>query len=177
MNFPSSKPAYHTLLANAPASTLQPLLSLNNQIFATDTSTSTPSTHHSSLPEWQNRLNSPLSIIAYATLPTSDNPTDSNSPSLPVGFIFAHPKQHPDQSSPALHIWLAGVLPASRGTGMFPRLMQMAEGHAREKGVRMLSVATFPAKFEKMYAILTKTGWEGERDLGEGKVLLFKELS
>lgn len=169
---PPHSVSYHTIYANAAASSIQPVLDLNKQIFAIDTSN--PPSHHGTLSEWQKRLDDPLSIIAYATLPS---PASDSSNAPVVGFILAHPKRHPNHSGPALHIWLAGVLPASRGTGTFHGLMKLVEEHARQQSVRTLSVATFPAKFEKMYSILTKTGWESEQDLGEGKVLLMKELS
>lgn len=161
---------YHTLQAGTSPSALQPVLDLNNTIFGADAQSST--SHHSSLMEWQRRLDDPVSIIAYSTLSKPEMPdTDT-----PVGFIFAHPKLHAANTTPALHIWLAGVLPASRGTGMFHGLMEKVEEQAHQHGVKTLSVATFPAKFEKMYSILTKTGWSGEKDLGGGKVLLTKEL-
>jgi GNAT superfamily N-acetyltransferase len=165
----TTTPSYHALNANATSDELQPLVDLNNLIFKNSTDVSDSASHHGSLAEWQKRLNDPFSTLVYATLPS----TGAN----PVGFIFAHPKQHARAFDPTLHIWLAGVLPASRGTGMFHGMMKQVEDHAREKGIKTLSVATFPAKFEKMYSILTKTGWDGEQDLGDGKVLLIKVLS
>ncbi|ETN42856.1 uncharacterized protein HMPREF1541_02014 [Cyphellophora europaea CBS 101466] len=163
---------YYTLLQGSPETALQPVLDLNNQIFQVDTAAS--GTHHGSLTEWQKRLGEPLSIIVCAGL---NGQTQGDTEISPVGFIFAHPKQHGGDSQPALHIWLAGVLPASRGSGTFHGLMTRVERHAREKDVKTLSVATFPAKFSRMYSILRGTGWSGEKDLGGGKVLLTKALT
>lgn len=171
MSMSSPQVKYHILQAGSSPSAIQPVLDLNNTIFGADAPPST--SHHGSLTEWQKRLDNPASLIAYATLSKAETPEADT----PVGFIFAHPKLHEGQSGPALHIWLAGVLPASRGTGMFHGLVDKVEEQARQHGVKTLSVATFPAKFEKMYSILTKTGWSGEKDLGGGKVLLTKELS
>lgn len=42
-----------------------------------------------------------------------------------------------------------------------------------------MTVATFPSKFGRMYAVLLKTGWKlvDDVDMGEeGKVLLTKEV-
>lgn len=165
---------YHILQAGSPPSAIQPVLDLNNTIFGVDAS----ATHHNSLTEWQKRLDDPASIIAYATLSAAAAAAaETVDESALVGFIFAHPKTHAGESTPVLHIWLAGVLPASRGTGMFHGLMDRVEEQARRKGVKTLSVATFPARFEKMYAILNKTGWSGEKDAGGGKVVLTKDLS
>jgi GNAT superfamily N-acetyltransferase len=176
MTTTTSQPVYHTLYADAPEPLLQAVLDLNNQIFGVDPTR--PVSHHGSLSEWRDRLDEPLSIITYATisLVNKELPPGAEVGDGPAGFIFAHPKIHPGESAPTLHIWLAGVLPASRGTGMFQGLMRTIEDHAAKNAVKILSVATFPAKFGKMYSILLKTGWTREQDLGNGKVLLFKEL-
>lgn len=78
---------------------------------------------------------------------------------------------------PTLHVWLAGVSESARGTGIFAALMSEVEGHARSLDVAALSVATFPAKFEKMYAILQKQGWKAREWTESGrKVLMTKTL-
>jgi GNAT superfamily N-acetyltransferase len=146
---------------------LQPILDLSNKIFSAEVSTE--ATHHSSLVEWQRRLSYSQSAIVTAAL-------DAESSQQPVGFIFAHPKQHTLNAEPVLHIWLAGVLPECRGGGVFHRLMTLVEVHALQFGAERISVATYPNKFEKMYSILSKTGWEVTTDLGGGKVLLMKSL-
>lgn len=78
---------------------------------------------------------------------------------------------------PTLHIWLAGVSDKARGSGIFAALMGEVEDHARSKGVKALSVATFPDEYAKMYAILQKQGWEVKdwRDNGR-KVLMIKAI-
>jgi hypothetical protein len=171
----------HTLDSSSPISSIEPVLSLSNQIF--DTQSSSP-THHSSLEEWSIRLNNPNSILVYGSLnrppPSSSVPIDSASadptPRI-IGFIFAHLKTESALPHPTLHIWLAGVSENARGTGVFAALMSKVESHARSVDIEGLSVATFPTRFGKMYAILQKQGWEA-RDWKEGgkKVLMMKPL-
>ena len=161
------------LRRDATNSEIQPILDLSNSIFGSETSAPIVS-HHGSLEEWQNRLSSAESVIVYATVPTTENSNGA----VPVGFVFAHPKRRSEEDAdPALHIWLAGILPSQRGGRLFQKLMQAVELHAREKGIAILSVATFPSKFVKMYSILKKTGWEEVETFENGKVLLRKDLS
>jgi GNAT superfamily N-acetyltransferase len=148
---------------------LQPILDLSNQIFGVEASAE--GTHHSSLSEWVRRLSDAQAFIASAA--TLDRESTSKQP---VGFMFVHPKQHTANAEPVLHIWLAGVLPAYRGEGVFHRLMTMVEEHALQFGAARISVATYPKRFEKMYSILSKTGWEVTNDLDDGKILLMKSL-
>jgi len=76
-----------------------------------------------------------------------------------------------------LHVWLAGVSEEARGTGVFAALMGTVENHARTLDIGALSVATFPAKFGKMYTILQKQGWEAkEWTESDNKVLMMKTL-
>lgn len=95
-----------------------------------------------------------------------------------TGFVFAHMKT--DDAAlpfPTLHIWLAGVSDKARGTGVFATLMGKVETHARSKGVKALSVATFPDKYGKMYAILQKQGWEAQDWSDDGrKVLMMRTI-
>lgn len=164
--------AYSTLVQGADPSALQPILLLSNTIFGVGPSQ--PATHHSSLAEWSNRLNDPESIIACAT-----QASDGDA-SKPVGFIFAYPKKFQSlNDSPGLHIWLSGVSEDCRGGGVFGFLMCMVERFASERRFQRMTVATFPSKFGRMYAVLLKTGWKlvDDVDMGEeGKVLLTKEV-
>lgn len=103
---------------------------------------------------------------------TSGDPT----PEI-IGFIFAHLRNEAALPHPTLHIWLAGVSENARGTGLFAALMRKVESHARSVDIEGLSVATFPAKFGKMYAILQKQGWEARDWKEDGKkVLMMKSL-
>ncbi|KEF62445.1 uncharacterized protein A1O9_00417 [Exophiala aquamarina CBS 119918] len=171
----------HKLDSTALASNLEPVLNLSNLIF--DTQSSRP-THHSSLEEWSIRLSRPDSILVYSTSSSSQYSPPRLSTSIstdpaPVvlGFVFAHMKSDRTLPHPTLHIWLAGVSEDTRGTGVFAALMSKVEDHARSLSIGALSVATFPAKYEKMYTILQKQGWE-EREWTERgrKVLMMKPI-
>lgn len=161
--------AYHSVLGGASTSVIQPVLDLSNAVFGGPTGQ--VSTPHGSLKEWQSRLSENNAIIVYAS---NDKP-DLQNPGKPVGFIFAHPRHV--EPGDGLHIWLAGISPASRGGGIFHGMMQVLENHARKNNVLTLTVCTFPAKFETMYRILCKTGWTEVEKLDAGKVLLRKNLS
>jgi GNAT superfamily N-acetyltransferase len=68
-------------------------------------------------------------------------------------------------------------LQKARGSGVFAALMSEVEKYARAQRVKALSVCTFPEKFEKMFAILQKQGWEGVEWREEHhKVLMMKRL-
>ncbi|KAK5294703.1 hypothetical protein LTR99_009509 [Exophiala xenobiotica] len=91
----------HSLDASASKTTIEPILSLSDQIF--NTAASSP-THHSSLDEWHKRLSLPSSVLLYAR-DTSPSSTEGRL----VGFMFAHPKTDSSLPCQTLHIWLAGV--------------------------------------------------------------------
>jgi hypothetical protein len=54
--------------------------------------------------------------------------------------------------------------------------MRMVEGFAREKGLKRMSVATFPERFARMFEILRKGGWNVAGDEVEGKAVLVKDV-
>ncbi|KAJ9625375.1 uncharacterized protein PV06_07607 [Exophiala oligosperma] len=168
----------HKLDSTASGEAIRPILSLSNYIF--DTSSSPP-THHSSLDEWHRRLSKPDSIILYATpLPMSGDSSSASKDQTELeeevlGFIFAHVKANPQISTRTLHIWLAGTTATSRGRGVFASLVTSLEQQARNRGVDMLSVCTFPETFSKMFAILQKTGWTVQAWLEDGKKVLMSK--
>jgi GNAT superfamily N-acetyltransferase len=163
--------AYSRLLQDASASDIQPVLDLSNAIFSTEGAVST---HHGSLKEWQSRLAERNSIVVYASTRKKD---DFLATGPPIGFIFAHPRHGSStEEAHSIHIWLAGISPASRGGGIFQGLMNELDAHARERNISKLSVCTYPAKFGTMYRILLKTGWRQVEELDGGKVLLRKNL-
>ncbi|KAJ9502596.1 hypothetical protein LTR96_005717 [Exophiala xenobiotica] len=159
----------HSLDASASKTTIEPILSLSDQIF--NTAASSP-THHSSLDEWHKRLSLPSSVLLYAR-DTSPSSTEGRL----VGFMFAHTKTDSSLPCQILHIWLAGVTEQARGTGIFAALMMAVEQHARKHDIQELSVCTYPGKFGKMFAILQKTGWKVWAWMEGGeKVLMIKTV-
>ncbi|KAI5369886.1 Putative acyl-CoA N-acyltransferase [Septoria linicola] len=137
------------------------ILDLSNSIFAASCeavaseSIARPSTQAS---EWQRRLELPGSIILYVT---SDD--GSACSAHIIGFLFVHLKSHPESGSlsPLPHIWLAGVDPLSRGSGVFPLMLKHASNHARTAlGADAMTVCTYPRRFARMYEILKRTGWK-----------------
>ncbi|KAK5057832.1 hypothetical protein LTR84_011833 [Exophiala bonariae] len=179
----------HTLDASSPRTSLEPVLRLSNRIFNT---TASEPTHHSSLDEWCARLRQKDSILVYGSTAPDESIDPASADGMPkrggqvqvqtqarevVGFVFAVVKTEPALPFPTLHVWLAGVSERARGSGVFAALMSRVQHHARSKGVNGLSVATFPATFGKMYAILLKQGWEAREWKEEGKkVLMIKAI-
>lgn len=128
--------------------TFRKLLALSISIFDPETPESDlPSQHQ--LSTWEDHIALPGSGIFYVT----------NSASQLLGFFFAVPRTQPEIGHELLHIWLAGVSPASRGLGIFPLLTEKVKQHAKLLGYREMTVCTYPSRFDKMYRILSKNGW------------------
>ncbi|PCH36450.1 hypothetical protein WOLCODRAFT_108724 [Wolfiporia cocos MD-104 SS10] len=147
------------------AKRLPRVLSLSNTVFNAD-----HTSKYASLRLWETRLSAPAARIVYfAPVLTPDHP---------VAFLFAHPRIHTQPLSngvsESLHIWLAGVLPEYRRTGALARMVSAlcSDGDPTHTGVRFLTVCTTPAVFPDMWTWLKRRGWQHERDLGDGKVLM-----
>ncbi|KAF2113279.1 hypothetical protein BDV96DRAFT_578651 [Lophiotrema nucula] len=151
-----------TLGSTATQQDLAPLFSLNQTVFGFDPENPRP---NASLPEWQTRLSKPDAALTYAI--------QAQGSTEPMGFFFTYPILQPEIGHLTYHIWLAGVNPSSRGLGIFPLLFEETRKKAKEAGYECLSVCTVPMRFEKMYRILQKNGWEfvAWREGGE-KVLM-----
>lgn len=119
-----------------------------------------------------------------------------------VAFFSAHPRLHHSgsassllssasaegelngESSPSYHIYLAAVHPSARGGGLFPLLLEATKKRAREEGYPVLTVATIPERFPRMYGILSRegSGWEvlewkdAEESKGMKKVVMWMRL-
>ena len=137
------------------------------------------STHHSSLEEWQQRLSRPGAIVIRAALDVQRRDLQSKVSGTPVGFIFGYRKEqrlHDGAEVEAAHIWLAGVHNSYEGQGIFRDLMKVFEQYASENHSRLMSVTTYPTRFDRMYELLRRTGWK-EISSDDGKVVLVKEVS
>lgn len=127
----------------------QQCLALSTSIFEPDTPTDgLPPT--SQLSAWQETISLPEARLLCAL----------NANRSPVGFFFMKPRTLPAIGYQLPHIWIACVDPNSRGLGIFPRLTEMARGHAQSLGYKEISANTYPQRFTKMYRILSKNGWE-----------------
>lgn len=129
---------------------LQKILALSTAVFEPDTpKDQLPPSSQPSV--WEENIRQPGAALFYATSPTD---TDQ-----PAGCFFIFPRTMPEIGRELPHIWIACVDPASRGLGIFPRLMERAKAHARELGFGELTVCTYPQRFTKMYRILNQHGW------------------
>ena len=129
--------------------TFRGLLALSISIFNPDTP------EHDLPPQnrlatWEDHISLPGAAILYV----------SNSDSQPLGFFFAVPRTHPEIGHELLHLWLAGVDPASRGLGIFPLLTEQLKEHARVYRYGEMTVCTYPNRFTEMYRILGKNDWK-----------------
>jgi GNAT superfamily N-acetyltransferase len=104
-----------------------------------------------------------------------------------VGFVFAYPRPISDYSTvirdelglseddgadgKLLHIWLCGVSPDYRSKGVFNKLLSLTEKFAREHGFKLLTVATVPKTFGRMFKVLQGSGWTtvDRVEVGEGE--------
>ncbi|KAI8985661.1 hypothetical protein BD414DRAFT_488811 [Trametes punicea] len=133
------------------------VLALSNSIFAAD-----ENTKYGSLPHWRNLLSDPSAFILY--LSPMSNPND------PVAFLFVVPRVYnpPIQNrfTTGSHIWLAGVTPQWRQSGCLTRLVQELDD------VAMVTICTYPSRFQTMWSWLILPAWKYERALGGGKVML-----
>ena len=179
--------SYYALSSTSPSSDLSAILSLSNAIFH-----ATPdSTKYSSPATWQSHLSTPNSIIFCAAVPLPDTEAKVQ----PIGFVFAFAKTPADYPEPVkkqlteleqhevMHVWLAGVVQEYRSRGVFGDLMHLVENYAAVREITRMSVATMPARFERMFDVLRKEGWTvlGDRDLksegeGEEKVVLINDV-
>ena len=108
---------------------------------------------------WQAHLSNPEALLVVATDISEQSSSSQNMNSgHPVGFIFAFPKQYPELKYETFHIWLAGVGPGARATGLFKSMMEEVEIHAQKLGLPM-TVATVPNRYQRMYEVLKKQGW------------------
>jgi GNAT superfamily N-acetyltransferase len=176
-----NQPEYHSLDSTSPESQVSAILSLSDTIFSEIAPAS--DNKYSSFSLWKERLSLPNSIIFFATVPSTTLNADVDS----VGFVFAYPRSVSDYSTlikdrlnlsesdgpdgKLLHIWLCGVSPDYRSKGVFNKLMSLTEKFAREHGFKLLTVATVPKTFERMFTVLKGSGWiEVERtEVGEGE--------
>jgi hypothetical protein len=115
------------------------------------------------LETWHERLSMEHATILYVTRVDSNSPnvpTSTGSPPI-LGFFFNFPRQL-SESNQSYHIYLAAVHPSARGQNIFPQLLEKTKQMATERGYQMLTVSTIPARFQRMYGILTRpnTGWE-----------------
>ena len=137
---------------------------------------------------WQRRINAQDAMLFTASLEPDPTTSAEHSHDLIIGFLLTSTRQHPELPSPTLHISLAAVAPSHRRTGIFPRLLAMAEVYASSSGgaggeqelglgLRGLSICTLPAKFEGMYQLLAdgRNGWVevGGREIADGWQVLF----
>jgi len=168
------------------AAVVASVLHISNSIFDPE-----PESHYASLEVWKRRLSDPASSIIYLVPQPDQSPTLSGDdrsrllevPSKPVGFIFAHPRPHPEPlkngSSQSLHIWLAGVLEEYRGRGcldtMVNALIDLEKRRRRSESSPMptLTICTTPSRFPLMWTWLrARTQWVLEKEFDGGKVLL-----
>lgn len=105
----------------------------------------------------------------------------SHSSETMLGMFFCFPRSRDGVKS--YHIWIAAVHPRARGQGVFPILMNATEQLARAAGYHVLTVATIPSRFERMYSILSRENsgweilkWEALDDSQERKVTMKKML-
>ena len=171
------------------------ILRLSNSIFNPKPEVS----YRASLEEWKRRLSDPASNIIYL-VPRSDpdrfpasseDSRDDKSPleevpgPLPVGFIFAYPRSHPEPlkngSSRSLHIWLAGVLEEHRGRGCLGTMVNAlidlekrrpARGSGESSTPMPMTICTNPSMFPSMWNWLrARTRWVIEKEFDGGKVM------
>ena len=128
---------------------LRQLLALTISVFEPDTPAE-DLTGACQLSAWEQHIQVPGAILFYAM----------NSANQPVGLFFAVPRTMPEIGHELLHIWAACVDPASRGLGLFPRLMDKVKAHAQNLGYPEITVCTYPNRFTKMYRILNQHEWE-----------------
>ena len=142
------------------------ILSFSNEVFQPETESK-----HTSLDVWKKRLSSPSSIILYVTHSGARTATEVSDV---MAFLYAHPRTHTpplrNGETETLHIWLAGVRPGRRRTG----LLQMMVDKLLQNATGTLTICTIPPRFPDMWAWLTKRGWTVERDASEGRILLSK---
>ena len=77
-----------------------------------------------------------------------------------LGFFFLYKRTFSEFQ--ACHIYLAAIHLSARGQGVFPLLLEEAKCKAMDADVKILSVATVPKRFPRMYSILNRpgSGWE-----------------
>ena len=143
--------------------TFHKLLHLAISIFEPGTLEQDSPVHHQ-LSTWESHISMPNASIFYVT----------DLASQPVGFFFVIPRTQPEVGYELLHIWLAGVDTASRGTGIFPFLTEKVKEHATNCGYREITVCTFPNRFDTMYRILGKNGWKEVAWPVKGEKVLMK---
>lgn len=129
-------------------------------------------------PSWQRRIDAKDSMLFTASSESESGETSDTNNSI-KGFLFTSVRQHPELAFPTFHISLAAVDPSHRGTGIFPRLLAMAQKYASgELGLGSLTVCTLPAKFPGMFRLLSdkRNGWVevAWRDMEDGKQVLFR---
>ncbi|KAK5942712.1 hypothetical protein PMZ80_005278 [Knufia obscura] len=125
------------------------------------------------LDNWKQRLCSDNAAIFYVTAESSlapPQPGDSQTAPLQA-FFFVHPRPL-SKSQETLHVYLAAVHPSARGQGIFSVLLDETKKRAKGAGFQVLTVSTIPARFPRMYEILSKpgSGWNAVEwaDLEDG---------
>ncbi|KAI9067933.1 hypothetical protein FKP32DRAFT_1549029, partial [Trametes sanguinea] len=129
---------------------------ISHAIFSSD-----ESMKYGSLDHWRSRLSDPSSFILYLS-PTSE-------PARPVAFTFVILREYDPpirEHTTGLQIWIAGASPDWRNSGCLTRMVHELDD------TPMLTICIFPSRFEAMWNWLLRRGWEVERDLGGGKVML-----
>lgn len=153
------------------------MLQLSKTIFG-NKEEDTP-THHSSLTEWQQRLRRPGAIIIYAALHVSRRDLQDKVSATPVGYMFGYRKEQTMRDgteAEAAHVWLAGVHDNYQGQCVFRDMLKVFEQYGMENQLGLMSIATYPTKFNRMYGLLRKTGWE-EMSRNNEKVVLVKVVN
>jgi ribosomal protein S18 acetylase RimI-like enzyme len=149
------------------------ILGLSDSIFKPESES-----HHTSLEEWRKRLSDPASSIIYLALRPNDQLSVSSRYLSPVGFIFAHPRSHPEPLksgyTQSLHIWLAGVLEEYRGRKCLDTMINaLIELERKQRGpesstILVLTVCTTPSRFPSMWSWLKARTQGSSRKNGSG---------
>ena len=96
---------------------------------------------------------------------------------IPIAFFLAHPRDLTATSSResnqpsslssstagvSFYVYLAAIDARVRGQRLFPLLVESVKRHAFQLGYASIAIGTIPARFPRMYSILSKegSGWE-----------------
>lgn len=109
--------------------------------------------------DWKQRLQQTDACIFYVT----------DEIQQPTAFFFTHPRSTTKDADArdsyqehSYHIYLAAVQPGQRGKGLFKLLIGATKQKATECGYQSMTVATIPARFPRMYGLLSRpsSGWK-----------------